>query len=179
MSYSDDLEKGILAENIIEEMINDERGFYCIKYVSYDENGNVTWQNVDTRYGKIRHPDFNVYSSESNEFVLLVEVKSLAKEYKNKFGYIEDLEKNDKDSFLVAEKVKIDDYVLVQSHYETECKVVFVIGGDDEEKRFYWDTLDNLRNNYIAVGRPYGKNSPLCYLWSISDVWSGLNGLIK
>lgn len=178
MKYQKNFDKGCLAEDIIEEIINFERDFYGIKYISHDDAGNIVWQNIDTRYGKIRHPDFKVYDKSNDEFVLLVEVKSLTKEYSNEYGNIDELPKSNKEIYLTVEKVKFDDYVLVQSHYETECKIVFVIGNDSEEKRFYWDTLDNLRRKIIAEGRPYGKKSPSCYLWDVSDVWSGLNGLI-
>lgn len=41
MSYSDDLRKGSVAENIIENFIN-ESTYYAIKYISHDESGNIT-----------------------------------------------------------------------------------------------------------------------------------------
>jgi hypothetical protein len=178
MTYQEDLEKGTLAENIIEEIINSDDGFYGIKYVSRDEEGNVIWQNVETRYGKVRHPDFKVYDTSTDEFVLLVEVKSLTEEYKNRFGLVKRLPRNESDLYVVAEKVKIDDYVSVQSHYETECKIVFVVGSEDEEKRFYWQTLDDLRESVVAEDKPYGSSSPLCYIWIISDLNNNLSGLL-
>lgn len=113
----------------------------------------------------------------TDEFVLLIEVKFLTNEYKNTFGFIDNIPSDNKKLYVTAEKVKIDDYVFVQSHYETECKVVFVVGEGDNIQ-FYWQTLDVLMGKIIAEGKPYGRKTPMCYLWKIADLHNNLHGLI-
>lgn len=177
-TYAKRLAFGEIRENIIEEFINNSSKYKGTKYISYDKDGNVTWQQIDTRYGKKRHPDFLVDNRKTKEVAILIEVKSLAEEYYNTSDNISIFEKEG-EPFLTAEKSKIDDYIYVQSHYEVPCKIVFVVGRDNEQKRFYWETLDYLINNVDYEGKPYGDGSPVCYIWRENSLRWGLDGLLK
>lgn len=176
--YSKRLAFGEIREDIIEDFINTFSKYKGVKYISYDKDGNITWQQIETRYGNKRHPDFLVNNKKTKELAILIEVKSLTDEYYNLSDNIEILE-NESEPFLTAEKAKIDDYEYVQSHYEIPCKIVFVIGRDNEEKRFYWETLDYLTQNISYEGRPYGKDSPVCYMWRANSLHWGLDGLLR
>lgn len=172
--YNASLKKGLISENIIENFIAKSSKYQSVKYISIDKMGNQCWQQIDTVYGKLRHPDFKINSRLTKELVLLIEVKSFREEYQNINGYVSGMNKNWK-TYLSIEKDKFDDYLKVQSHYEVPCKIVFVVGGEDnEERRFYWDTLDNLKKSVDFLDRPYGPRTTLCYIWDIYNIlnWS-------
>ncbi len=153
--YLNCLEKGSDVEDDIQLFLDSMSEYDGIKYVSYDDDGNVTWQQIDTRFGKKRHPDFLVNNKKRGELVLLLEVKFLDQKYSNKYGIVENLPK---DRFYVtAEKAKIDDYLVVQAHYEVECRVVFVIGKKGKNRDYFWENLDNLMGSIAYEGKPYGK----------------------
>jgi len=177
MSFFDSLKQGKSREDIIEKFINEQTN-YVIKYVSYDNSKNETWQNIETRYGIVRHPDFKVYDLFTDKFVLLIEVKSLSAEYSNEYGFIKNVSRDNNQLYVSAEKSKIEDYFIIQSHYEVECRVVFVVGKDDEEKRFYWQSLDLLGKCIIAEDKIYGKRGGVCYVWKIEDLNKGLKNLV-
>lgn len=175
--YTEKLKFGEIREQIIEDFLRKRKDKIVEKYISYDDNGNVTWQSIHTKYGKLRHPDFKVYDALGELFVL-IEVKSLEYEYSNKRGLVKNIPKNSDEVYLTIEKSKFDDYVLVQSYYECECRIIFVVGTDSQDKKFYWETLDNMKNCIISECRPYGEQDSLCYLWSIFDLNWGLKDII-
>lgn len=113
-------------------------------------------------------PDVEIYKDEEyNQIVIRVEVKSFR-------DFPRDLNIGKNEDLFHIKEWQIKEYLKLQKIEEIPCRIIFVLGSDNQEQEFYWATLDNLINKiqhkiikYRGTNDDFAQNY---YFWRAKDL---------
>jgi hypothetical protein len=156
------------GENIVKEYFLD-KGYNVEFHVSYDKEGEETFQYTVIDNQTLIHPDFTIKKNKDNlTIVKMVEVKSLASAYKNyRPEQFPDIETGKE--YATIHTYQFDDYAELARLTEVETNVIFTVG--NSYNKWYngniWD-LYNSKMKRIDIYQPkeYGEY----YMWEIQKL---------